>query len=666
MEIYHLINSINSKRGGLTRNLFTRARLLAEKLDQTMHVVSFDFNPNYDQVRKDLLQFKISSERIVIHNLFEFLSHQEKSSDESSVIPQLVEEEGLVPVKDEEKNGVHLFRNGVYVKYKEYDDENRLKFIDTFNENRYRIRREYVDAQGRVRRVVSIDHLLDKPRQARFFDENGRCFLSNWYEPETGKCTRVHWFDLDGQLIRTFDNEKEMKLYWLHQLVQSESQMIFQADDHKSGNLLLSFEHPQVATIRMLHSHHLSEPYTYGAPISSIQQKSLDQVDRVDAYVTVTEQQKQDIQRQFGMRTTFHSVPHAAPRIQLDPDIQRDPWTAVMVGRFVKSKQCDHAIRAFKKVSEQFPEAKLELWGYGREEQNLRELIEELGLEDQVSIQGPTQDALSVFQRAAFSLLPTEREAFGLVIAESLAAGAPVIAYDVTYGPRDMITHGVNGFLIPRDDIEAMSDAMITLFQDRNKWETMCREAPKISEKFSEEKFVQRWLEVYEQAMRQRRKRVRMKKPDCQMASFTWTDPDTGAFKLEGEVIFNQDTESWRDDVQIALYLRKRTELVDRYFPAIIEWTGDHRINFESELTLAEWIKDQKALRGRWDVYVSITARNAHHFVRLAGQTIPGSIEVNQSVIQPYYTEYGNLSLHSKKTAMKPEKKGLMSLLVGK
>ncbi len=51
------------------------------------------------------------------------------------------------------------------------------------------------------------------------------------------------------------------------------------------------------------------------------------------------------------------------------------------------------------------------------------------------SSKGATQDAQAVFQSAAFSLLPTEREAFGLVIAESLAAGAPVIAYDVNYGP---------------------------------------------------------------------------------------------------------------------------------------------------------------------------------------------------------------------------------------
>ncbi|MFD1434133.1 glycosyltransferase [Kroppenstedtia eburnea] len=664
MEIYQMINSVKAKRGGLTRNLLTRAKLLAEELNRRIHVVTFDFNPDYDQVRHDLLRLQIINENVIIHNLYEFLSPQPPSRPQVDRILHPVEEPGFVVVKDEEKRGYHFFQNGLYVKYKEYDEDGRLKFIDFFNENHYRIRREHFDAKGRLRRTVYLDQILDKPRQTRFFDEEGHCFLSNWYEPEQGKCYRVHWFDRGGQLIRTFQSEKEMKLFWLNRLVQEEPTVILQSDDPKTSRLLLDAD-PRAVKVKMLHSNHLDEPYVYGAPVSKQNELALKQADGFDAFVVITEEQKRDIQRQFGMRTTFHDILHAVPRVEPDPHIQRDPWKAVVISRFVASKHCDHAIRAFQKVAERFPQARLELWGFGREEANLRELIRELGLQDHVFIQGATQDAQAVFQSAAFSLLPTEREAFGLVIAESLAAGAPVIAYDVNYGPRDLITHDVNGFLIQRDDLDGMSEAMITLFQDREKWAAMCREARNISENISEERFVRQWIQVYEEAVKQKQNRVQMKKPTCRITDFSWADPSTGTWRLEGEVVFRQEMERWREEVQMALYLRKRTEWIDGYFPAVIQWKDDHSIFFQSELTLAKWMEQSKTLRGRWDVYTSITVRNAHHFVRLGGteENPPDTeVEVPNGIICPYYTEHGNLSLWCKKA---DQKKSLLSLLVG-
>lgn len=86
---------------------------------------------------------------------------------------------------------------------------------------------------------------------------------------------------------------------------------------------------------------------------------------------------------------------------------------------------------------------------------------------------------------------------------------------------------------------------------------------------------------------------------------------------------------------------------------------------FQSELTLAKWMEQSKTLRGRWDVYISITVRNAHHFVRLGGteENPPDTeVEVPNGIICPYYTEHGNLSLWCKKA---DQKKSLLSLLVG-
>ncbi len=119
----------------------------------------------------------------------------------------------------------------------------------------------------------------------------------------------------------------------------------------------------------------------------------------------------------------------------------------------------------------------------------------------------------------------------------------------------------------------------------------MCREARNISENISEERFVRQWIQVYEEAVKQKQNRVQMEKPTCRMTDFSWADPSTGTWKMEGEVrFFRREMERWREEVQMALYLRKRTEWIDGYFPAVIQWKDDRSIFFQSELTLAKWM----------------------------------------------------------------------------
>ncbi|MDU1480554.1 MAG: glycosyltransferase, partial [Staphylococcus epidermidis] len=58
------------------------------------------------------------------------------------------------------------------------------------------------------------------------------------------------------------------------------------------------------------------------------------------------------------------------------------------------------------------------------------------------------------------SLLTSEYEGFGLTVMESIEVGCPVIAYDVRYGPGEIIEHGENGYLVEPDNIEAFAAYM--------------------------------------------------------------------------------------------------------------------------------------------------------------------------------------------------------------
>ncbi|MPM42673.1 Glycosyltransferase Gtf1 [bioreactor metagenome] len=124
------------------------------------------------------------------------------------------------------------------------------------------------------------------------------------------------------------------------------------------------------------------------------------------------------------------------------------------------------AIKAFAKVVKEVPDAQLDIFGHGDEKQNYELLIKKLGVEKNIHVYGYTQDAVGEFQRSGFSLMTSKTEGFGISILESLSVNTPVIAFDYSYGPKDLIENDVNGYIIPNGDVDALSRKIIKLLKN--------------------------------------------------------------------------------------------------------------------------------------------------------------------------------------------------------
>ena len=132
-------------------------------------------------------------------------------------------------------------------------------------------------------------------------------------------------------------------------------------------------------------------------------------------------------------------IPNMIDPVPSDLVPVRDPLRVVQLGRLDSVKRVDHAMRAVGIAAQAFPGIRLEVYGRGPELEHLLELRSELGLEDVVSFPGFTEDPIEVLAGAAVSLMTSRREGFGLAVAESLAAGTPVVTYDVDYGPAELV-----------------------------------------------------------------------------------------------------------------------------------------------------------------------------------------------------------------------------------
>lgn len=192
-------------------------------------------------------------------------------------------------------------------------------------------------------------------------------------------------------------------------------------------------------------------------------------------------------------------------------DKKNKNFTIGIVGRITPLKGHTYFIKAAAKVSRVIPKLRILIVGdvppeKGGYKEQLKLLIARLGLERFVEFLGQRDDIPEVFHNLDLLVLATTQpEAFGRVIIEASASGVPVVATRVG-GVVDIIEDGLNGILVPPEDVAAMSEAIIKLLKDRKCAFYMAKEARKKVEKnFSLEQMVEKNISLYEEAINLKR-----------------------------------------------------------------------------------------------------------------------------------------------------------------
>jgi len=125
---------------------------------------------------------------------------------------------------------------------------------------------------------------------------------------------------------------------------------------------------------------------------------------------------------------------------------------AIAVGRLTAQKGMDLLLNNWAEFIVVNPEWRLEIAGEGELDNELKEKTKILGLNDSIHFLGKVHDMESLYKKADLLLMTSRYEGLPLVLLEAKAWGIPVIAYDCPTGPREIIEHGKDGFLIERDD----------------------------------------------------------------------------------------------------------------------------------------------------------------------------------------------------------------------
>jgi len=226
---------------------------------------------------------------------------------------------------------------------------------------------------------------------------------------------------------------------------------------------------------------------------------------RADALVIHAEQVRPWATGVMRRSERVHVVPNAvwvtpvgSPRA-VSPDGLR---TAVAMGRLVDLKGFDLLIRAFALIATQNPSWRLTIHGEGPERENLESLITTLGLGDRIALPGYTRDPAAAFADADLFVLASRTESSPLVLVEAMACSLPVVSFDCPSGPSEVITDGVDGLLVPAEDVHAMARALDALMSDAGFRAALAAAAARVLDRYGPDAVVRQWNAVLNDVLR--------------------------------------------------------------------------------------------------------------------------------------------------------------------
>lgn len=249
---------------------------------------------------------------------------------------------------------------------------------------------------------------------------------------------------------------------------------------------------------------------------------------RAKYIVAISEGVKRDLEDNFNVNSKKIRVIHnpvdipMVEKMRSEMVVQNNFPTIVTAGRLENQKGQWHLIRAFRKVVEHYPGARLLILGEGSLKGRLETLVNDLDLRENVQFLGFQSNPYKYFNNAHLFVLTSLYEGFGNVILEAMACGIPVISTDCKSGPREIIAPNTSydieltdyeickyGILTPNLGYEnfnsdqkltlseeSLSKSILKLLQDNKLREKLSEKSTLRIKDFMPERIINKWLEM--------------------------------------------------------------------------------------------------------------------------------------------------------------------------
>jgi glycosyltransferase involved in cell wall biosynthesis len=225
---------------------------------------------------------------------------------------------------------------------------------------------------------------------------------------------------------------------------------------------------------------------------------------RLDALTVLTYGDLEDYTRTlFGSGTCVVRIPNSLTPLTGGP---ADPRSKVVVaaGRLTHQKGFDRLIPAFEQVLREHPDWTLRIYGSGPHRRRLERLVVERGLYNNVLLMGRAERMGDELAQGSVYVLSSRFEGFGMVLIEAMSKGMAVVSFDCPRGPADLITHGVDGLLVPNGDVDALARAILDVVGDEDRRRRLGVAAVESAGRYNPEVVGGQWDDLFDRLLVER------------------------------------------------------------------------------------------------------------------------------------------------------------------
>ena len=294
--------------------------------------------------------------------------------------------------------------------------------------------------------------------------------------------------DAAGVPVRSWGTITSLYRHWVDRLVAARRSLVV-IDSKAMAELFVGYTNPNAMTVHVVHASHLVGTGRPIGPIRESRSNVFANLAGFEAVVVLSDRQREDIDVLLGPQPTVVTVPNGRTFPSYVPT-PRHRGAGVVVASLSARKRVGHAIRAV--LAARSAGVTLDVFGDGEERATLEELAGET-----VRLHGHVPGAGDRFTEFSFVLLTSTSEGFPLVLVEAMASGCVPIAYDVPYGPADLITDGVTGFLVEPADEDGLAQAIDRFMAlSESDVATMRAAAAATAARFSDRAVMARWAKL--------------------------------------------------------------------------------------------------------------------------------------------------------------------------
>ncbi|CAM1339444.1 glycosyltransferase family 4 protein [Tenacibaculum aestuarii] len=171
----------------------------------------------------------------------------------------------------------------------------------------------------------------------------------------------------------------------------------------------------------------------------------------------------------------------------------------ICVGKQSYQKGQDLLLDAWKKVNHKYPDWNLAMYGKIEPSLSLEKKAKELNIINSVSFYKPERDIQDKYLESSIYVMSSRFEGFGMVLTEAMACGLPVVSFDCSHGPADIITEEEDGYLIEKENVDALAAKLIKLIENQDLRIQMGAKAKQNVKRYLVEEIMKEWDSLFKE-----------------------------------------------------------------------------------------------------------------------------------------------------------------------